>query len=82
MGVLLACIAVQRNVLNDYVRHYEALTYDVHSLRHSHSRVRRSLDTSVEFSFHAHGRSVQYIWLEFRLDFGLRPQCMTTQVSK
>jgi len=55
---LSVCVTVERNVLNDYIRHYEGLTYDVRSLRHSHGRVRRSLDSSVRLSFHAHGRSV------------------------
>ena len=52
------CEAVERNVLNDYIRHYESLTYDVNSVQHSHGRVRRSLDTSVRLDFHAHGRLV------------------------
>jgi len=51
-------MVVERNVLNDYIHHYEALTYDVRSLHHSHGRVRRSLDSSVRLDFHAHGRSV------------------------
>jgi len=54
----LFCAAVERNVLNDYIHHYEALTYDVHGVQHSHRRVRRSLDSSVRLGFHAHGRLV------------------------
>jgi len=49
---------VERNVLNDYIRHYEALTYDTNGLQHSHGRVRRSLDTSVRLGFHAHDQLV------------------------
>jgi len=51
-------VVVEQNVLNDYIRHYEALTYNVDGLRHSHGRVRRSLDTSVRLNFHAHQQSV------------------------
>jgi len=50
--------AAETNVLNDYIRHYEPLTYDVAGLQHSHGRVRRSLDTTVQLGFRAHGQSV------------------------
>ena len=48
-------------MLNDYIRHYEALTYDIQGVQHSHGRVRRSLDSSVRLGFHAHGRLVPLI---------------------
>ena len=54
--VVSVCVVVERNVLNDYIRHYEPLTYDAESLRHSHGRVKRSLDTAVRLHFNAHGR--------------------------
>jgi len=57
---LLLFVAAERNILNDYIRHYEALTYNVDNLQHSHGRVRRSLDTSVRLGFHAHERLVKF----------------------
>ena len=43
--------------LNDYIAHYEELTYDTDVLHSHHSRAKRSLDNPyVELKFKAHGR--------------------------
>lgn len=53
---------VAANRLNEYISHYEPLTYDTREVHRAHSRARRSLnrDDAVHLSFSAHGR-------EFRL---------------
>ncbi|KAJ9581415.1 hypothetical protein L9F63_023409, partial [Diploptera punctata] len=45
--------------LNEYIRHYEVLTYDREDVLRSHLRARRSVirDNSVHLRFSSHGRS-------------------------
>ena len=46
-----------KNTLNDFIQHYEGLSYDSSSIEHSHQRARRSLDSNeVRLQFNAHGR--------------------------
>lgn len=47
--------------LNQYIRHYEGLSYDMEALHSNHQRAKRALsphDKTVKLDFHAHGRSV------------------------
>lgn len=47
--------------LNQYIRHYEGLSYDTEALHSSHQRAKRALsphDRTLKLDFHAHGRSV------------------------
>ncbi|XP_075149957.1 zinc-dependent metalloprotease kuz isoform X2 [Haematobia irritans] len=46
------------NRLNEYISHYETLSYDHHHIRASHHRARRSVtkDHYVHLKFQAHGR--------------------------
>ena len=45
--------------LNEYIRHYEVLTYDRDDVHRSHVRAKRSVirDNAVHFRFSSHGRS-------------------------
>lgn len=45
--------------LNNYIRHYEGLSYDMASLHKSHQRAKRAVsvqDSILQLDFHAHGR--------------------------
>lgn len=45
--------------LNQYIRHYEGLSYDTEALHSSHQRAKRALsphDRTLKLDFHAHGR--------------------------
>ncbi|KAL7833453.1 hypothetical protein AOLI_G00284130 [Acnodon oligacanthus] len=47
------------NRLNNYIRHYEGLSYDTDSLHSKHQRAKRALsheDKFVHLDFQAHGR--------------------------
>uniref|UniRef100_A0A3B3QJA2 Disintegrin and metalloproteinase domain-containing protein 10 n=1 Tax=Paramormyrops kingsleyae TaxID=1676925 RepID=A0A3B3QJA2_9TELE len=47
------------NPLNNYIHHYEGLSYDTDVLHNKHQRVRRALsheDKFLHLDFHAHGR--------------------------
>ena len=48
--------------LNDYIRHYESLSYPTHEVHRNHLRAKRSVtrDNAVTVKFRSHGR-------EFRL---------------
>ena len=53
------CLFSGKNLLNDFIQHYEGLSYDVYSVERSHQRARRSLDNDVvRLRFQAHGRFV------------------------
>ncbi|XP_064644930.1 disintegrin and metalloproteinase domain-containing protein 10-like [Lineus longissimus] len=43
--------------LNDYVMHYEGLTYSTTDLHDAHSRVKRSISTDAHLNFNAHGQT-------------------------
>uniref|UniRef100_K1QGR7 Disintegrin and metalloproteinase domain-containing protein 10 n=1 Tax=Magallana gigas TaxID=29159 RepID=K1QGR7_MAGGI len=45
-----------QKILNDYIRHYEDLHYDVTELINQHLRAKRSTDKSIELKFSALGR--------------------------
>ncbi|CAB1331854.1 unnamed protein product, partial [Coregonus sp. 'balchen'] len=48
------------NPLNEYVRHYEGLSYNSYELHDRHLRVKRALnhqDKFLHLDFHAHGRT-------------------------
>ncbi|XP_022312622.1 disintegrin and metalloproteinase domain-containing protein 10-like isoform X2 [Crassostrea virginica] len=45
-----------QRVLNDYIRHYEELHYDVTKLHNEHLRAKRSVDKSLELKFTAFGK--------------------------
>lgn len=61
-GTLPFSLAGQyENPLNNYIHHYEGLSYDTDVLHNKHQRVRRALsheDKFLHLDFHAHGRSV------------------------
>ncbi|CAL1604080.1 unnamed protein product [Knipowitschia caucasica] len=47
------------NRLNNYIRHYEGLSYDTDALHKSHQRAKRALsieDHILQLDFHSHGR--------------------------
>ncbi|XP_075714056.1 disintegrin and metalloproteinase domain-containing protein 10 [Rhinoderma darwinii] len=47
------------NKLNNFIRHYEGLSYDMDSLHQKHQRAKRAVsheDQFVHLDFHAHGR--------------------------
>ncbi|XP_044135639.1 disintegrin and metalloproteinase domain-containing protein 10 [Bufo gargarizans] len=47
------------NKLNNYIKHYEGLSYDMDSLHQKHQRAKRAIsneDQFVHLDFHAHGR--------------------------
>lgn len=49
-------LLTDQKVLNDYIRHYEELHYDVTELNNQHLRAKRSADKSIELKFSALGR--------------------------
>lgn len=61
---LLACLKerivafVTARRLNEYIRHYETLSYPVEEVHRSHLRAKRSInrDSTVTLKFRAHGR--------------------------
>ncbi|XP_061737935.1 disintegrin and metalloproteinase domain-containing protein 10 isoform X1 [Nerophis ophidion] len=56
---LLDTIALFREPLNKFIRHYEGLSYDTKALQNSHQRAKRALsphDGTVHLDFHSHGR--------------------------
>ncbi|XP_069703411.1 disintegrin and metalloproteinase domain-containing protein 10 isoform X1 [Periplaneta americana] len=57
--LLLVPYIVSAVRLNEYIRHYEELTYDHEDVHRSHVRARRSVsrDNAVHLYFNAHGRS-------------------------
>ena len=45
--------------LNQYIRHYEGLSYDTEALHSSHQRAKRAIshrDKTLQLDFHSHGR--------------------------
>ncbi|XP_056134157.1 disintegrin and metalloproteinase domain-containing protein 10 [Lampris incognitus] len=78
-GILLVCCCFHScrgqygNHLNQYIQHYEGLSYDTAALHSSHQRAKRALahhDKIVSLDFHAHGR-----------DFNLRMKRDTSTFS-
>jgi len=49
----------EKHPLNDYITHFEGLTYDTWPVHRDHGRVRRSLDSNVNLEFKSHGRMFQ-----------------------
>uniref|UniRef100_A0A672GHP2 Disintegrin and metalloproteinase domain-containing protein 10 n=1 Tax=Salarias fasciatus TaxID=181472 RepID=A0A672GHP2_SALFA len=67
--------------LNNYIRHYEGLSYDTKALHTSHQRARRALspqDRTVRLDFHAHGR---YFNLRLKRDTSLFSPDLVIEVS-
>ncbi|XP_052265783.1 disintegrin and metalloproteinase domain-containing protein 10-like isoform X5 [Dreissena polymorpha] len=50
--ILLHCLAECR-VLDDYIRHYDVLTYDTQAVHDNHMRHKRSIDPHVQLEFRA-----------------------------
>lgn len=44
--------------LNDYIQHFEGLSYSTQTLHSKHERAKRSVDANVNLHFFAHGRYV------------------------
>ena len=53
---LMVLLVLGQRVLNDYIRHYEELHYDVTKLHNEHLRAKRSVDKSLELKFTAFGK--------------------------
>lgn len=67
--------------LNNYIRHYEGLSYDTEALHSSHQRAKRALspqDKTVHLEFHAHGR---YFNLRLKRDTSLFSPDLIVEVS-
>ena len=45
--------------LNEYIEHYEGLSYSTEALHSKHVRAKRSLNTAVNLHFISHGRCVK-----------------------
>ncbi|XP_065931978.1 disintegrin and metalloproteinase domain-containing protein 10 homolog [Magallana gigas] len=56
INILPYSILTDQKILNDYIRHYEDLHYDVTELINQHLRAKRSTDKSIELKFSALGR--------------------------
>lgn len=56
----MLCVFVSALRLNEYISHYEPLSYDHEEVHRAHQRVRRSAphreDAAVHVTFSAHGR--------------------------
>ncbi|KAI0207615.1 Disintegrin and metalloproteinase domain-containing protein 10 [Lamellibrachia satsuma] len=52
---LTLCWAGKQN-LNDYIQHFEGLSYSTQTLHSKHERAKRSVDANVNLHFFAHGR--------------------------
>uniref|UniRef100_A0A672GGJ7 Disintegrin and metalloproteinase domain-containing protein 10 n=1 Tax=Salarias fasciatus TaxID=181472 RepID=A0A672GGJ7_SALFA len=78
---LLCNICQFEKPLNNYIRHYEGLSYDTKALHTSHQRARRALspqDRTVRLDFHAHGR---YFNLRLKRDTSLFSPDLVIEVS-
>jgi len=55
---LIVALFVTARRLNEYIRHYETLSYPVEEVHRSHLRTRRSIsrDSTVTLKFRAHGK--------------------------
>lgn len=56
IGIQLTLCWAGKQYLNEYIEHYEGLTYSTETLHNKHVRAKRSLDSSVTLHFFAHGR--------------------------
>lgn len=56
INVLPYSILTDKKILNDYIRHYEDLHYDVTDFNNQHLRAKRSADKSIQLKFSALGR--------------------------
>ena len=53
----LYLVIAEERVLNEYIRHYEELSYDTDELHSNHIRAKRSVsDPYLHLKFTAHGR--------------------------
>uniref|UniRef100_A0A8C5D1B1 Disintegrin and metalloproteinase domain-containing protein 10 n=1 Tax=Gadus morhua TaxID=8049 RepID=A0A8C5D1B1_GADMO len=67
--------------LNQYIRHYEGLSYDTEALHSSHQRAKRAIshrDKTLQLDFHSHGR---YFNLRMKRDTKLFSPDVVIEVS-